>query len=360
MCWGPLALASPVAFHLADDVYGALYRSQAGQTALLTVGRVGLIVLVMLPPTVLMGGTLPLFCRQFVVKASGIGSTVGFLYAVNTLGAAAGCAATGLVLLPAVGVRGSIAIGATLSAAAGIVVALLRLPVRPPRRPEPVPLAAALRRRKVFVALLFFVTGFVALGSEVMWTRYLALIIRNTVYTYTLSLTTVLIGIVLGSLLAGRFADRAGWPRAATFGTLQVLTGLSVIECTAIVVLTCGREFHPLPMVVGTVLASAIYCLTGFIAVARYDSINEFLFPSMLWITALSLPIVHYAGLWESPLIYLHPLQASLVLLKGTVFPLAPWEWLYGVLYSGLWIVFLHAWGRRTFQRFVVATAGAH
>ena len=138
------------------------------------------------------------------------------------------------------------------------------------------------------------------------------------------------------------------------------LTGLSMIECTAIVVLTCGREFHPLPLIVGTVLASAIYCLAGFVAVARYDSINEFLFPSMLWITVMSLPIVHYAGLWNNPLIYLHPLQASLVLLKGTVSPLAPWEWLYGVLYSGLWIVLLHAWGRRTFQRFVVATAGAH
>ncbi len=137
------------------------------------------------------------------------------------------------------------------------------------------------------------------------------------------------------------------------------LTALSLIENAAIVLLACGIGFAVLPLVLGIVLASAIYCLTGFVAVARYDSINEYLFPSMLYIAAFSLPFLHYAGLWETPLMYLHPLQAPLVILKGAIFPLEAWEWIYGLLYSALWIAVTYVWSRRTFQRFVTASAGA-
>jgi len=78
------------------------------------------------------------------------------------------------------------------------------------------------------VPALFFLSGFVVLGLEVLWTRYLALLVRNTVYTYTLTLTAVLVGIVLGSLLAPLFLDRQV-PRARIFGALQVVLGLGVL-----------------------------------------------------------------------------------------------------------------------------------
>lgn len=137
------------------------------------------------------------------------------------------------------------------------------------------------------------------------------------------------------------------------------LTGLSLVENVVIVVLVCGLGVRFVPLAVGIILASAIYCLTGFIVVARYDSINEYLLPSMLYVTLFSLPILDYAGLWETKFMYLHPLQAPLVILSGTVAPLAAWQWLYGIGYSALWIGLTYAWGRRTFQRFVVARAGA-
>src|SRR6185436_19814380 len=78
------------------------------------------------------------------------------------------------------------------------------------------------------LAALIFVAGFLALGYEVLWTRYLGLLIRNTVLTYTITLTVVLIGIVLGSLLAGRLFERSE-RRVTWFGLLQVLVGLIVL-----------------------------------------------------------------------------------------------------------------------------------
>lgn len=224
---GALALVSPYAFDLADNLYGGLYRAFADHTVLLFGSRFILVSLVVLPPTILMGGTLPLFCRQYVTSDSRIASSVGALYAVNTLGAALGCVAAGLVLLPTVGLRLTVWIGAALNILCGIAVASLRT-IEAPSTATPRLEAQFPTSSRVLIALLFFSVGFVALGGEVLWTRYLGLLIHNTVYTYTLTLAVVLVGIVLGSLLASRFSDKFTM-RARHFGTLQVLTGLAVL-----------------------------------------------------------------------------------------------------------------------------------
>lgn len=224
---GGLALASPYAFDLADNFYGGLYRAFADHTVLLFGSRFILVSLVVLPPTMLMGGTLPLFCRQYVTSDSRIASSLGVLYAVNTLGAALGCVAAGLLLLPTVGLRLTVWIGAALNIFCGIAVASLRS-IEAPSTATSHPGAQSPTGSPVLISLLFFSVGFVALGGEVLWTRYLGLLIHNTVYTYTLTLAVVLIGIVLGSILASRFSDKSAM-RARYFGTLQVLTGLVVL-----------------------------------------------------------------------------------------------------------------------------------
>src|SRR5688572_6708496 len=60
-------------------------------------------LLIIGPPCVLMGGTLPLLVRQFTPARSALTTATGWLYAVNTLGAAAGGYLTGFHLLPALG-----------------------------------------------------------------------------------------------------------------------------------------------------------------------------------------------------------------------------------------------------------------
>jgi fluoroquinolone transport system permease protein len=137
------------------------------------------------------------------------------------------------------------------------------------------------------------------------------------------------------------------------------LTALSIAESVTIVMLAYGTALRWVPLIVGIALASALYCLFGFVVVARYDSINEYLFPSMIYTTLFYLPILDYAGIWRSSLVYLHPFQAPLTVLEGTFFPIATWKWVYGVLYSALWIGLVFVWSRRVFRQFVVARAGA-
>ena len=136
------------------------------------------------------------------------------------------------------------------------------------------------------------------------------------------------------------------------------LTGLSLVENLVIVGLAYGLGFWVFPMVLGIGLASAIYVLVGFMAIARYDTINEYIFPSVLYTVALVLPLLHYFGIWESWLFYLHPLLAPLILMKAAFLPVKLWQLAYALLFSSFWIAILFLYSVRSFHNFIVIKAG--
>mgnify|MGYP001233844168 CR=1 FL=1 len=77
--------------------------------------------IILLPPTIFMGGTLPVMCRLF--ESDRRDRQVGFLYGLNTVGATLGVLASGLFLIPTFGLAqtGYIAIGGNLLVAVGVV-----------------------------------------------------------------------------------------------------------------------------------------------------------------------------------------------------------------------------------------------
>lgn len=220
---GLLGAASLPLLDLADPIYGAVHRAFLSSPIALAILRAAVVGAVILPPTILMGASLPLLCSQVSDEPRRIAGSVGVLYAANTLGAAVGCLAAGLLLIPRVGLQTTVLLGALANfAAAALALSLggsaarAASPPSPPRTGPPV------------VAALFFLAGFTGLAYEVLWTRFLALVLHNTVYTYTLSLAVVLIGIVIGSLLAPSLAGGAAACGRA-FGVLQALAGLYVL-----------------------------------------------------------------------------------------------------------------------------------
>jgi fluoroquinolone transport system permease protein len=144
---------------------------------------------------------------------------------------------------------------------------------------------------------------------------------------------------------------------AAKVVTLGVL---SLLESTVIVVLAYGPGFGFFSMTAGILLMAAFLTLFGFIVVARYDSINEYLLPSVLYLFAFSIPILDYFEIVQSWLFYLHPMQAPLLLIKAAFLPVAPWQILYGVLYAGVWVGLIYIWSKRSFHRFIVRKEGVH
>jgi fluoroquinolone transport system permease protein len=135
------------------------------------------------------------------------------------------------------------------------------------------------------------------------------------------------------------------------------LAGLALAYNLAVVALIVGFRFSALALIAGTAAAAALLVMAGFVVVARYDSINDYLLPSLPYATGLLLPMSYVLG-WDSPLLYLHPLQAPLVLMRAAFTPVATWQLVYGVLGSILWLCLGFWLCQRIFQRFVVGQAG--
>ena len=119
-----VVLLTPVSFRLINGLYKGIYPGLEGSPQLLALVRVVLAVLALAPATVLMGATLPTLTR-YLARGAVLSSAFSRLYAANTIGAIAGTALAGFVLIEVLGLSGALAIGAGCSAAAGIAAILL-------------------------------------------------------------------------------------------------------------------------------------------------------------------------------------------------------------------------------------------
>ncbi|MFP3854079.1 MAG: ABC transporter permease [Anaerolineales bacterium] len=137
------------------------------------------------------------------------------------------------------------------------------------------------------------------------------------------------------------------------------LTVLSIFETLLIVVLVSGLAINWLLLLVGLLILIGVLALYGFVVVARYDSISEFLMPSVLWTFGISLPLLYYFNLWRTPLMFLHPIQAPLVLIQAAFQSIPGWQIGYGLAYGSLWLAITLLLSRRAFHRFVVRKEGA-
>ncbi len=140
---------------------------------------------------------------------------------------------------------------------------------------------------------------------------------------------------------------------------VATLTLLSLAENLLIVLVLFGPAVDLLPVAAGIMAASALYTLAGFMAVARFDSINEYLLPSMLYLMVLTAPLLASFAVREIWLLYLHPLQAPLILLQAGFHPESVGRLLYGVISSLAWMVPGYYWARTAFNRHIIAREGS-
>lgn len=230
---GVIALFNPLLFSRAEEVYRSFYPAFLGSFALMSFTRLVLVTVVILPPTILMGATLPLFCRYYVVSKDKISLSVALLYGLNTLGAVVGCAVTGFGLIPGIGVNKTIWLAGIVNFIVGGIAYRVQSLAPLPHAPGMDSSAAmtgvktTMDRNGRILAALFFLSGFVALGNEILLVRYLSLLIHNSIYTYTLTLTVTLAGIVVGSALISAIGDRTK-RRAFIFGMAHLLSALMI------------------------------------------------------------------------------------------------------------------------------------
>ncbi len=249
----------PIGLALCRPLLAAAYADGAGASWFGLVRLASSLVLLIVPAAA-MGATFPVAVRWFVGRPEEAGAQAGWLYALNTVGAAVGAGVSGFVLLPAIGLMGTTYVGVGLNlAAAGAAFWLAgRAPGEAAETP-PLPTPAAwtpgpVRRKRAgrrrpgaarhgaapatptvgrpwLAAAALGVSGFVALTYEVAWTRILALIIGPTTYAFSAMLTAFIGGLALGAALGAHLVDRVRH-RLVALGLTLVLAALGALAVT--------------------------------------------------------------------------------------------------------------------------------
>jgi spermidine synthase len=233
--------------------------------------RAGVAVILLTPITLLMGGTLTLLIRHLIRSdlESG-GWRIASLYAVNTAGAALGCLLTDVLLVPVAGLLrtqlvavffnvvaavgafflarkrwGSVQADGVRPAKAGRYKSNGSVRLQPGVGPQPLsPLAIPL------TSLALAMSGFAAMGMEIVWFRHLSILLGGFRAVFSLLLTVILAGIGAGSIAAGFLSRRTArpaqwWMAAQGLFVALTLLGMAAADAGAIdQIVTADRASH--------------------------------------------------------------------------------------------------------------------
>jgi len=212
---GACAILAVFGMPLVDRIYIAVVGH--GLPAMFT--RALVCAICLMPPTMLMGASLPAAARWIETSAEGV-SWMGLLYGANTAGAVSGCILAGFYLLRVFDLTIATFAGVALNVAVALV-SLLIASRSSFRSGDEVAQPPAVRGAwEVYVTIAL--SGACALGAEVVWTRLLGLLLGATVYTFSIILAVFLIGLGLGSGFGSMLAKSLERPRIA-LGVCQML-----------------------------------------------------------------------------------------------------------------------------------------
>ena len=181
----------------------------------------------LLPPTIMMGATLPAVARWIKATPAGV-SWLGFFYGSNIVGAVFGCLLAGFYLLRVhdmeTGTFVAVALNAAVAIAAWTVAAVAPHSGRAGSAPKP---DSGTPKGAMTVYLAIALSGMSALGAQVVWTRVLSLMLGATTYTFSIILAVVLIGLGLGSSAGAWLTREMQRPRLA-LGWAQFLLVIAI------------------------------------------------------------------------------------------------------------------------------------
>jgi len=238
----------------ADQVFVRVGAPLLPHPAALLALKAALSVGLLLGPTILMGGTLPLIAAWLNRRGGDAGRLSARFYSVNSLGAVAGAWVAGFVLVQAMGMTASLQLTALFNVAVGFAAIGLAkkeadatggspalgssLPEAGPtlvehhgpngqmdQRHLP-PLAAPAEDKNIALAQyavpVVALTGAISMGLEVLSARSLVLIFGASLQAFAIVLMAFILGIGLGGAVMASPRTRH-WPRELT--TTALLLG---------------------------------------------------------------------------------------------------------------------------------------
>lgn len=235
------------------SIYVCLAQWKENSSLFLLFIRVLFSVVALIIPTTLMGGTLPVLSKFLSEQPKDLGRHLSFLYGFNTLGAVCGAFAAGFFFLRLYSVSTTLYIAILTNLAIGLTGIFLQGKgshvlvsdlSRAGERKSVENLQVSFREsgKGLFPSRLILwgigISGFCALGYEVLWTRILTIVLGASVYSFTTMLIAFLAGIALGSGAYGlwlkffRLKEKGPRRSAFWFGIIEIIIGTSAMLVT--------------------------------------------------------------------------------------------------------------------------------
>jgi len=225
---GLYGLSTLLIFSKLYILYVPLYSLSGGDNAIMGIFKFILALLVLLPPTICMGGTLPLLARHFTRDVNIAGTSIGTLYTINTFGAVCGTFLTGFFFIPLLGLRITVSVASFISF---MILTVAFLLTRGEKLGFSTDGLLKIERKKSeghWVLWVYCVCGFAALAYEVIWNRILVLHLDSSVYAYSVMLTVYLLGVVLGAAIMSSYVKKLKHP-LLVFAIIQFAIALDLI-----------------------------------------------------------------------------------------------------------------------------------
>ena len=262
---GVYCLLLPLLLKAFEPIFAVLYNRMFDHFLVYNLLTFAGCAVILIFPVACMGATLPVLCRFFINSLSKVGTHVGRLYGLNTIGAAVGSFLCGFWLINAFGVWGVILIAISLNLIIGtvcIVVSFMMagkisLPeddnesartYNAPRTVKSTNKTAKRKKEKLdsflpadigiftmrLVLAVFAISGFCSMAYQVLWTKLLGLIVGPTTYSFTMVLVVFITGLALGSLAWGWMGDRVRNP-VALLAVTQIAAALAALLFSQVV-----------------------------------------------------------------------------------------------------------------------------
>ena len=187
--------------------------------------------LCLLPPTLLMGATLPAIARWVETSREGV-AWLGFFYGGNIAGAVFGCLFAGFYLLRVHDMAYATYVAVLIDIVVALAsLALARVTAHSPSDVDDTPQSMSWRslipEGAWPVYLVIAMSGATALAAEAVWTRMLSLLLGATTYTFSLILASFLFGLGIGSSVGSMMTRTLTNPKTA-LGVCQLLLTVAI------------------------------------------------------------------------------------------------------------------------------------
>lgn len=185
-----------------------------------------------LPPAILLGTTFPLMTTGVIRLGAQPGRGLSMLYFLNSAGAALGVLGSGFVLIPQLGLPGTILLAGACNAAVAVAAYLtMRLPAAGQQAAAARPLPPQPAGPRTELRLLLAVAALTGLSSfiyEVVWIRMLTLVLGAATHAFELMLAPFILGLALGAWwIRNRIDDHRN--ALLLLARIQVLMGLLAV-----------------------------------------------------------------------------------------------------------------------------------